>query len=208
MTSSEHPSWLPRIAREGRSKHELVRDDRRRLRHPDGWARRTVDLISCRLMRRMGLVVLGVAICLAGCAAPTTEVAAAPTTPAGRPIISPSATTSSSEPSYASQPPPYVARVRWVTATGGRSLRIYPTAAGRATQGPGDSAEAWEEVVRFAPDADQPGMRAQFDCHWTYARMVAPDKPSWNLEPWRPVVSAQEMIDAACNPGGPESAEQ
>jgi hypothetical protein len=50
-------------------------------------------------------------------------------------------------------------------------------------------------------------MRAQFDCHWRFARIVEPDKPSWNLEPWRPVVTESEMVDARCNPGGPESAE-
>jgi hypothetical protein len=110
-------------------------------------------------------------------------------------------------PTTRSQSPPYIDSVRWVTGSG-RSLRVYPTAAGRTTQGPVDADEAWTEVLRLAPDADRPGMRAQFECHWTYARLVAPDKPSWNLEPWRPVVPAQEMVDAACNPGGPESAEQ
>ena len=57
-------------------------------------------------------------------------------------------------------------------------------------------------MLRLAPDAGTPGMRAQFDCHWTYARLVAPDKHSWNLEPWRPVVGAQAMTRAGCNPGG------
>ncbi len=91
--------------------------------------------------------------------------------------------------------------------SGGRSLHIVPTASGRSAQGAADDDEAWSEVVGLAPDADQPGMRAQFDCHWTYARLVQPDKPSWNIEPWRPVVSESQMVDARCNPGGPESAE-
>ena len=103
--------------------------------------------------------------------------------------------------------PPFIARVQWVRGSGGRSLHIVPTASGRSAQGAADDDEAWSEVVRLAPDADQPGMRAQFDCHWTFARLVQPDKPSWNIEPWRPVVSESQMVDARCNPGGPESAE-
>lgn len=103
--------------------------------------------------------------------------------------------------------PPFVGSATWVRGSGGRSLHVVPTATGRVAQGAGDAVEAWSEVLGLAPDADQPGMRAQFDCHWTYARLVAPDKPSWNLEPWRPVVSADQMVQARCNPGGPESAD-
>jgi hypothetical protein len=103
--------------------------------------------------------------------------------------------------------PPFIARVQWVRGSGGRSLQIFPTSSGRTAPGTADDDEAWAEVLRLAPDADQPGMRAQFDCHWTFARVVEPDKPSWNLEPWRPVVSDSQMVDARCNPGGPESAE-
>jgi Protein of unknown function (DUF2599) len=103
--------------------------------------------------------------------------------------------------------PPYISRVQWVRGSGGRSLHIVPTSSGRTAPGIADEDEAWAEVLRLAPDADQPGMRAQFDCHWTYARIAQPDKPSWNLEPWRPVVSESQMVDARCNPGGPESAE-
>jgi Protein of unknown function (DUF2599) len=160
-------------------------------------------------MRWTRVAALGVTLALAGCSTASaggtsTRTTASPTSPSSSTLL-PTAT--NSEPSYASQPAPYVDHVRWVTASGGRSLRVYPTKAGRTTQGPGDEAEAWSEVLRMAPDADQPGMRAQFDCHWTYARLAAPDKPSWNLEPWRPVVSSEEMTQAACNPGGPELAE-
>ncbi len=119
-----------------------------------------------------------------------------------------SSTTTTPSPTATPVPaPPFVGSTTWVRGSGGRSLHVVPTAAGRAAQGAADAAEAWTEVLRLAPDADQPGMRAQFDCHWTYARLVAPDKPSWNLEPWRPVVSADQMVQARCNPGGPESAD-
>lgn len=102
------------------------------------------------------------------------------------------------------KPPPYIAKVVWVSLPTGRSLQIYPTANGRVTTADGAGAEAWREVVRKASDAATKGMRAQFDCHWAFARLAEPDKPSWNLEPWRPVVSAQRMYDTRCNPGGPE----
>ena len=62
---------------------------------------------------------------------------------------------------------------------------------------------AWAEVVALAPDAQTAGMRMQFDCHW-YGRVFIPDKPSWNLEPWRPQVDEGLMAASRCNPGGPE----
>ena len=92
----------------------------------------------------------------------------------------------------------------WVRLPSGRSLQIYPTRNGRTVTGDAAEGEAWREVLRKAPDAGSRGMRAQFDCHWTFARLAEPDKTSWNLEPWRPVVSGQQMYDARCNPGGPE----
>ncbi|MBT0566014.1 DUF2599 domain-containing protein [Williamsia sp. CHRR-6] len=100
--------------------------------------------------------------------------------------------------------PPFIDHVTWVTLASGRSLQVYPTPSGRRAAGADDDDRAWAEVVADDATADSPGMRAQFDCHWTFARLVAPDKPSWNLEPWRPVVSAEEMIATRCNPGGAE----
>lgn len=110
---------------------------------------------------------------------------------------------------------PLVARVVWVPTAGGGSLHVVPTQAGRtdkATTG----AAAWIQVQRLAKRAggkaaqvvDEPGMKAQFVCHWQFARIKEPKKPSWNLEPWRPVVSEKAMIDARCNPGGAEGADQ
>ncbi|HWC21230.1 MAG TPA: DUF2599 domain-containing protein [Flexivirga sp.] len=112
---------------------------------------------------------------------------------------------SASSPPTVSAPPPYISRVVWVlTPSGRRSLQVYPTANGRTVTGDSAEGEAWREVLRKAPDAGSQGMRAQFDCHWVFARLAEPNKPSWNLEPWRPVVTGQQMYDARCNPGGPE----
>lgn len=104
--------------------------------------------------------------------------------------------------------PPYVAAADWAKWGDLSSLRVYPTESARvaATQfGTNIEAdEAWTEVLTLAPDAEIPGMREQFMCHWQYAELAEPGKTSWNLEPWRPEVSGDEMLAARCNPGGTE----
>lgn len=105
--------------------------------------------------------------------------------------------------------PPYIATARWVSYGGLPTLRIYPTNAGREVAGelgktPVQTGEAWREVLSMAPDADTPGMRAQFVCHWNFAEFAQPGKTSWDLEPWRPAVDDNTMVLAGCNPGGAE----
>ncbi len=105
-------------------------------------------------------------------------------------------------------PAPLIERVQWADVDGRPSLRVYPSAQGRTAArsfSPPSVAEvAWAQVLALAPDAATPGMYEQFRCHWDYAELARPGKPSWNLEPWRPVVSEVAMLDAECNPGGPE----
>ena len=103
--------------------------------------------------------------------------------------------------------PPYIDHVQWAKWGDMSSLRVYPTESGRraslvATTSGAD--EAWAEVTTLSPDANTPGMRDQFMCHWELAELAQPGKVSWNLEPWRNVVSDEEMVDAHCNPGGTE----
>lgn len=103
---------------------------------------------------------------------------------------------------------PYVANTQWVSYQDGTSLRVYPTETGRTEAGePGtlrQGEHAWSEVVKRNPDADTPGMREQFLCHWQFAEFIQPGKTSWNLEPWRPVVSTLSLLANGCNPGGAE----
>lgn len=102
-------------------------------------------------------------------------------------------------------PPPYIDHVEWAKWGDLSSLRVYPTHAGRvASTDFVDPAEAWSEVLMLSPDADIPGMQAQFVCHWQLAEFAFPGKVSWNLEPWRPEVDAAEMVSTGCNPGGTE----
>jgi Protein of unknown function (DUF2599) len=106
-----------------------------------------------------------------------------------------------------SYPPPFVEHTQWVRWNQLPSLRVYPTASGRAaarqlgSAGP-EADEAWSEVLALAPDAATPGMHEQFLCHWELAEVVQPGKASWNLEPWRPVVNDTTMVGSGCNPGG------
>jgi hypothetical protein len=104
--------------------------------------------------------------------------------------------------------PPYIDHTAWEHWGDLSSLRVYPTSAGREESRHGgpdaQGAEAWSEVLASSPDADMPGMRAQFMCHWAFAEIAQPGKTSWNLEPWRPVVDDQTMVDTRCNPGGTE----
>ena len=103
--------------------------------------------------------------------------------------------------------PPYIDHVQWAKWGDMCSLRVCSPKSGRraslvATTSGAD--EAWAEVLTLSPDANTPGMRDQFMCHWELAELGQPGKVSWNLEPWRNVVSDEEMVDARCNPGGTE----
>jgi hypothetical protein len=107
--------------------------------------------------------------------------------------------------------PPFVDHTEWTHWGRLTSLRVYPTQSARAAaRQPGATAsaaaadEAWAEVLTLSPDADTPGMRAQFSCHWQFAEIAQPGKTSWNLEPSRPVVDDAEMVASGCNPGGAE----
>ncbi|MBW0012131.1 MAG: DUF2599 domain-containing protein [Mycobacterium sp.] len=107
--------------------------------------------------------------------------------------------------------PPFIDHTEWTQWRGLASLRVFPTPSGRMAAGEPVTADAtgladaaWAEVLALSPDADTPGMRAQFICHWQFAELVQPGKPSWNLEPWRPVVDDAEMVASRCNPGGAE----
>ncbi len=78
---------------------------------------------------------------------------------------------------------------------GGRSLAVAPTDAVRAG-GLASEELLWAEIVAQEPDADAPGVRDQLTCHV----VGAPDKATWNLEPWRPDVGLLATLAARCNP--------
>lgn len=169
--------------------------------------------------RRLGATALAIAVCAAtaaGCSSSDNTSSDNSASPAGSTgtsspqtesavVTAPSPATATSTPFVDPvHRPPYIDHVTWVDTAVGPSLQIYPTPSGRASTSDDGAAVAWSEVLALAPGANTPGMQAQFDCHWDFARAVEPDKPSWNIEPDRPVVDRQQMIATRCNPGGPE----
>lgn len=83
----------------------------------------------------------------------------------------------------------------WGDREGGESLAVTPSAWARAS---GAAAErlTWTQLVALEPRADSPTMRDQLSCH----QLGAPDKATWNLEPWRPDVGWLSVVAARCNP--------
>ncbi|WP_258724622.1 DUF2599 domain-containing protein [Cellulomonas sp. NS3] len=83
----------------------------------------------------------------------------------------------------------------WGEREGGRSLAVDPTPWARAG-GLAAQDGTWAAVVAQEPEADSTGMRDQFLCH----AVGAPDKDTWNLEPWRPDAGSLATLAARCNP--------
>ncbi|MGZ4521732.1 MAG: DUF2599 domain-containing protein [Mycobacteriaceae bacterium] len=150
-------------------------------------------------MLRRALGCFAVALSAAGCAqqvpAPSPAPSVTPTTAARS--STPLATTTVAA-------PPFIDHVAWTSDSKGRMLRVYPTASGRTATGDAALGQAWQEVLRAAPTSATASMADQFRCHWEFARIVEPNKTSWNLEAWRLDVGYAATVQAACNPGGPE----
>ncbi|UVE93705.1 DUF2599 domain-containing protein [Dietzia sp. B32] len=151
------------------------------------------------------LVVVVAAALAAGACSPRAEEPA-PRTARDATTERPAPTRSREVPGDTRTPPapPFIEAATWADSDYGVTLEVAPSTAGRGASGIDDSYAAWQEVLRLVPEADAPGMWEQFDCHWTWARLLEPDKPTWNVEPWRPVVSPERMLAEGCNPGGPE----
>ncbi|WP_328394941.1 DUF2599 domain-containing protein [Nocardia sp. NBC_00416] len=161
--------------------------------------------------RAGGALLIATVVAITGCGSPdpgsrsdsppiatTTPVTTSPAT-GSRTVTHPA--TSTVDP-FAGQS--LIDHVEWTGNADGPRLMVHPTRAGRDTTFPGSDLRAWQEIRAADPSADTPGMWDQFRCHWEWARLIAPDKPTWNLEPWRPSVGYDATVDAACNPGGPE----
>ena len=88
-----------------------------------------------------------------------------------------------------------VAGTDWGEREGGRSLAVTPTDWTRAAGQAGIDL-AWSELVAADPEVDTPTMHDQLECH----AIGAPDKATWNLEPWRPDVGLLAVMAARCNP--------
>lgn len=89
----------------------------------------------------------------------------------------------------------------------GWTLEVTPTGWARANAGgylPGKY--GWDELYakykNKGLNKNLGGMRDQFICHQQVVALRAPNKPTWNLDEWRPDVSYVQTVNASCNPGG------
>lgn len=83
----------------------------------------------------------------------------------------------------------------WGDREGGGSLAVVPTDWARGA-GQAGTDLVWAELVAADPGVDTATMHDQLECH----AIGAPDKDSWNLEPWRPDVGLVATMAARCNP--------
>jgi hypothetical protein len=87
-----------------------------------------------------------------------------------------------------------LAGAEWGQREGGRSLAVEPTPWARSA-GQAGEVGTWTELLAAVPEADSQTMRDQLTCH----ALGAPDKRTWNLEPWRPDVGLLMTLAASCN---------
>ncbi len=93
-----------------------------------------------------------------------------------------------------------VASARWIMLPEGKRLIVRPTTCGRRTAGRSPRAAFAEAIRRGGGGApDYRSLYWQFVCHVQYAN----DKPTWDLEAWRPDVGLAGTVAAQCNPGRP-----
>ncbi|WP_433192372.1 DUF2599 domain-containing protein [Nocardia sp. CA-107356] len=165
-----------------------------------------------RNVERTRAVRLGAVLLCCGTLATTVGACGSDESPSLTTTVTPIATTAAASSTPLAAVPtvdpyadmPLIDHTTWTEGVDGPRLLVFPTQAGRHETFPDTEERAWQEVLAESPDADTPGMRDQFVCHWVWARMVQPNKESWNLEPWRPAVGYQATVQASCNPGGPE----
>ncbi len=88
-----------------------------------------------------------------------------------------------------------LAAATWGDREGGRSLAVEPTTWARTAGEAGVELLA-AELGAAEPEAQSTTMLDQLTCH----AIGAPDKATWNLEPWRPDVGLMSVLAARCNP--------
>ncbi|MCC2315871.1 DUF2599 domain-containing protein [Cellulomonas xiejunii] len=83
----------------------------------------------------------------------------------------------------------------WGDADGGRSLLVVPADWVRRGSLAAQHALV-SELALAEPESGSASMQAQLWCHV----LGAPEKASWNIEPWRPEVPTSTMLLTRCNP--------
>jgi hypothetical protein len=96
---------------------------------------------------------------------------------------------------------------RYVTDFSGWTLMVTPTTWARANAGGYLVGVAgWDELYdkykNAGLDTNLGSMRNQYICHQRFVALYSPNKPTWNLDEWRPDVGYWETVNQKCNPGG------
>jgi hypothetical protein len=124
----------------------------------------------------------------------------------------PSATPTPSEPNGltgSASSEKLIEKVEWVQGHKGWVLKVTPTQYARDQGGSFDTGEAdWRELEANYPSSmltdNAESLKNQLICHQQFATVAQPDKPTWDLEAWRPPFSYLDTVAAQCNPGGAE----
>lgn len=96
----------------------------------------------------------------------------------------------------------------WTESEDGWTLEVTPTNWARKFAGgylPG--AAGWDELLEKYRDDGRgitinlDGLRDQYICHQQVVAIVEPEKPTWNIDEWRPDVSYLQTVNERCNPG-------
>lgn len=100
-----------------------------------------------------------------------------------------------------------ISSASWASSSQGWTLKVIPTTwarlnAGGYAVGVAGWNELYSKYKNRGLNTNLDGMRDQFICHQQIVAIRAPNKPSWNLDEWRPNVSYAATVAAQCNPGG------
>ncbi|MFF4509297.1 DUF2599 domain-containing protein [Streptomyces sp. NPDC001401] len=96
---------------------------------------------------------------------------------------------------------------QWSSDFSGWTLMVTPTGWARANAGGYLVGVAgWDELYDkykdHGLDTNLGSMRNQYICHQQFVAIYSPNKPTWNLDEWRPDVGYWETVNQKCNPGG------
>jgi hypothetical protein len=97
----------------------------------------------------------------------------------------------------------YIERGTWVYRYSEWTLELTPTECGRQVSSDNTAFMFYEMSKKFGGSpywVNARGIINQLTCHLVIAR----DKPTWNLDPWRPYVGHVTTVAVECNPQVPD----
>ena len=97
----------------------------------------------------------------------------------------------------------YIERGVWVYRYSEWTLELEPTVCGRAISSNETAYMFYEIAKKFGGSPywqNTRGMINQLTCHLVIAR----NKPTWNMDPWRPYIGHSATVAAECNPEVPD----